>query len=391
MSLNDHFNPSYPTFTLEDLGLSVPQGNLPQGDKGVTDSVNLHGVLGDQKPNAPTAVIETDTTTPGPHNTNLSQDEINQLPTWDSKIKILKEHADKIVDMREVQKDVEGTGAIDRLHSDIVEATFESFYSPSNLRGMFTSFESQTNYNQTKAFMAKKIAVSLEALMVEYTDIATNGASEQAKSILKSRDFCVFGLRDIFNEAISHIAAVTDILSQGPIILPMKDGSFIDMTNVDYSTLNIDDIKDSVPFTDEFYLNFKKMVCVWKEVPELRQFVDVCVQGHCAVYPGSQVPQSSDGLFLATLITGFGQWSIDFLYGHFVETADQHVEDLTEIQSELREAIAGGSDAASVIGQRGGQWASLATKLAENQGVAVKVGEFVKAAANVVVGMASLR
>lgn len=392
MSLNDYLEPtSYPTFTLEDLGLDNSKDTVRKGDESIIDPLNLNGVLGEQKANAPTAVIETDMSTPGPHNTNLSQDEISEIPTWDSKIKIIKEHADKIVDMRAVQQDIEGSGAIDRVHSDIVEATFEGLYSPQNLRGMYTTFESRTNYDMTRSFMAKKIALSVEALMTEYAYVNTDGASEQAEAILKSRDFCSMELRDILKEAVSHIQAVTDILAQGPIILPTKDGQFIDMTNVDYSQLDIDNIKTSVPFTDAFYDHFKKMSCIWKETADLREFVDICMQGHIALHPDTQVPKSSDGLFLATILTAFGEWSADVLYDRFVVATDDNADELAQIQTDLRESISAGDDAATVIGQRGGQWVTIATKLAETQGNAVKIGEFVKVAANVAVGMASLR
>lgn len=379
MGLNSYVEtPTLGTFTLEDLV--------------TTDQLNSAGVLGLEQPNAPTAIIETDMRSAGPHDTSLSEKELEAIPTWDNKIRILKEHADKIVDMKDIQKDIENTGTINQDRTDVIEATFESFYTNINSRNKYTNFDSITNLSYTKTFMDRKIRVSMEALMTEYEDIDTNAASEMAKDLLENREFCIHELRDTINKGIEDIQAVCRQLCQGPVILPFQDDQFIDMTCVDLSEVDIDKLKSGVPVTQEFIEAFGRMSAIWKSNTFLRNFVEGLMTLYKETHPDCQTPDIYSGLYLATILTAFGEWTSDKMYDEYVTSTDTKAEKIQELQADLSNELKQGSvDAAYVISQKGGELMKLATEAAEAKGQSRELGEFIKTCSIVAVGLSALR
>lgn len=385
MSLNQHLEyPALGTFTLEDLGLSQSQ------EIHTKDPINDEGVLGEQKVNQPDAVIDVNLD-PAKQEHTMAQSEIEAIPSWDSKIRLISDHASKIVDMSKIQQDIEGSGKLNQHHTDVIEATFEGFYSDANRRVMYTSFESRTGLSSAQDFMAKRLKASLEALSVEYADVNTNTQSEMAQDLLKSREFCIYDLRDMINEASANISAVRDRLCAGPIILPLGDDTFVDMTNVDMSQLDAASIRGNVPLSQEFLDSYAKMVEIWKKSPKIREWLDYCMSHYKGANPESITPDVNSGLYLATIVPTFGEWASETMYEQYVVTTDQNAKSVVDLLKDLDVSIKSGDPQAEAITKRGSSLSTLATKVAGAMGDAQELGEFAQAAAKVTVGLASLR
>lgn len=379
MSINDYVEtPMLGTFTLEDLT--------------TVDPINAEGVLGNNKPGAPDAVIQTDMETPGPHDTTLSQSEIDEIPSWDVKIRILKENADKVVDMRDVQKDIEGVGRMDQSRSDVIEATFESFYSDRNSRKTYTTFESLTNLSFARAFMDKKIKTSLEALLTQFEEVNTNLPSEMAEDLLKARDFCIYELRDTINECVTNVSAVAERLCEGPIVLPFENDQFIDMTCANLVEVDITKLKQGVPVTEEFVKAYGCMVDLWKNDSMLRQFMEGLLYAYKDVCPEAVIPSVYDGLFLGTIVAAFGNFASEKMYDQYVTKADERGEQLNAAQKDLIDSVKAGSENVdSIISVKAGELSKLATAAVEEKGAARQLGQFMKVASTVAVGLSALR
>lgn len=379
MGLNDMVEyPTVGTFTLEDLVTK--------------DQLNDEGVLGKTSPDAPEAVITVDTTQPGPQDTTLSQTEINEIPSWDSKIRIVKENSDKIVDMVDVQKDIELGGKMSQDRSDNIEATFESFYGPDFGRNRFTSFDSKVNYDRAQSFMTGKIKASMEALITQFEEVNTNGASEMAKAMMNGRDFCIYELRDRINSAVQKVHAVCEVLCAGPIILPFEGDQFLDMTQVNLMEVDMDKLRYGVPVTDEFRKAFASMKQVWGDNAFLREFIGSLMATYKDTHGNVEVPSIYDGFYLACILTAFGDFASEAMYNKFVVEVDEKVENIREMQTDLADQIRTAPDqAATIISTSGGALAELATEAAANEGQARILGDFIDHCACVAVGLSSLR
>lgn len=400
MSLNNLLDtPAAGTFTLEDFAAAadpVPSAEpavKPDDDQdniATRDELNDQGVLGNQKADQPDAVIET-TLDPKAQETTLNQDEIEQIPSWDTRIKLVGDTATKVVEMQKVQKDIEGVGTMDQFRSDVIETTFENFYTPTNSRAMFTTFESRTGLSGAQNFMQKRLALVTEALLTEFDTVNTSVQSEMAKDMLESRDFCIYELRDTVVKATSDIQAVCQKLCSGPLILPMEDGTFIDMTSADFTLLKLSDIKDNVPLSSEFHLAFERMLEIWKSDESIRQYIEECMGTHVKTYPTAQTPLVHDGLFLATLLASFGSWTGDVMYNEFVTKTDRKIDDLKQLLDAAKQAVADNADnAVPAISQHMAPAAIAASDLVKAKASARVLGDFAKACATVVRGLAAL-
>lgn len=370
--------PMMGTFTLEDLLTK--------------DQLNEEGVLGQQSPNAPEAVITSDMTSPGPHDTNLSQTEIDAIPSWDVKIRLMKEGADKIVDMQDVQKDIELGGTMSQDRTDNIEATFESFYGSVAPRNRFTAFDSKVNYDKASAFMARKIKASMESLITQFEEVNTNAAGEMATAMAKARDFCVFELRDRINAAVQKVHAVCDQLCAGSIILPFEGDQFIDMTKANFLEVDIDKLRHGVPVTEEFRRSFSAMKQVWMENMFLREFMGCLMATYKDTRGDVEVPSIFDGFFLACILTALGDHTSEAMYDKFVCEVDESVENIKTMQDDLVQQIKAAPDSiATVISTNAGVLVEMATKAAANEGEARILGDFIEHCATVAVGLSSLR
>lgn len=370
--------PTMGTFTLEDLVTK--------------DQLNEEGVLGKQSPDAPEAVIETDATATGPQTTTLSQTEIEALPSWDSKIRILKENSDKVVDMIDVQKDIELGGKMRQDLSDNIEATFESFYDEHNSRSRYTSFDSKVNYARASNFMTGKIKTSLEALITQFEEINTNSQADMVKAMADGRDFCIYELRDRINSAVEKVQAVCDQLCSGPVILPFEGDQFIDLTSANLLEVDMDQLRNGVPVTDEFRRSFAEMKSIWTNYPFLREFMGTLMATYRETHGNVEIPNIYDGFFLACILTAFGNHASEAMYDKFVVETDEKVEKIQTMQADLAEQIRSEPQAAAnIVSTQAGPLVEMANEAAANEGEARKLGDFIEHCACVAVGLSSLR
>lgn len=380
MSLNDHLEPTqFGVFTLEDLGLAT------------TDQVK-DDVLSVAPDNAPVAVITTDIATPGPHPTSMNQSEIEEMPNWASKIRILKENATKIVDMRDVQKDIENGARISQGGGDVIEATFESFYSHTNPRVTYTPFESKTNLAYASSFMTGKIKASMEALITEFRSVVTDSEDEVTKDLLKTREYCVHELRDEINRAVTDIEAACAKLCLGPVILPFDNGEFMDMTKINFIDVNLETVKTGVPISDEFRKAYRDMVDLWKGSNKLRTFVAGLLDIYKAENANSVLPTVYDGLYCATILTAFGKWTSDSVYDGYVSELDNSQVELNERRELLKTEVETNPENADVvISTSGARLATLAEEMSGMEAEAKNLGDFIKACSVVVTNLSKLR
>ena len=392
MSLNDHLSetPVGGTFTLEDLGLDTGLG--PEIKKPfVTQDETHDGVLGVEKTGAPSAIIESDMQTPGPHDTTLSQSEIEAIPSWNTKIRILKENGDKLVDMIDVQKDIENHDAVSQTQTDVIEATFESFYSPANSKKMYTTFESRTNLAYAKNFMSNRIKASMEALLTEFEEVKTTGMAQMSKDMVAARDYCLTEMRDTINEAIGKIASIKDRLLQGPVILPFQDNQFIDMLSCDWSQIDLDQLKHGVPLTDDFRKDFSMMKNIWEKDEKLKTFMTGLHELYKSEHPDCQTPNNYEGLFAATVVCAFGDFTNDYLYDSFVKAVDVKTEIIQDQISSIASEIETDPAKVSLISDRTTDIVDMAEDLAGYQTHIKNMAQFAKAASCVLVNLISLR
>jgi hypothetical protein len=392
MSLNAHLSdtPTGGTFTLEDLGLDTGLG--PSVKQPLITRDQMHkGVLGIETEDSPVAIIESDMATPGPHNTTLSQDEIEAIPTWNNKIRIIKENGDKLVDMIDIQKDIENHDSVSQTKTDVIEATFESFYSSGNSKKMYTTFESRTNLAYTKKFMADKIKATTEALITEFEDLKTNGMAQMSKDMLAARDYCLTEMRDTINQAVGKIASIKDRLLQGPVILPFQDNQFIDMLSQDWMTIDLDQMLHGVPVSDDFRRDFNMVKNIWEKDAKLKSFMTGLHDLYKSNNPGCETPNNFEGLYAATILCAFGDFTNDYLYDTFVKAVDVKTEIVQSRINEIASEIESDQSKVSLISNRTTDIVDMAQDLADHQTHIKNMADFAKAASCVLVNLISLR
>ncbi len=382
MSLNAHLEqtPDQGNFTLESLGLT-------------TDPIGPDGVL-DMKPdNAPTAVIQTDMRTPGTHDTSLDSKEIAEIPSWNNRVCVMTDTANKIVDMVEIQKDIEGVGLMSADKSHVIEATFENFYSASNPKSMYSQQETKVNYQSACAFMNKRIKATTEALVTQFREVNTTGMAEMAEDVLKAREYCVDELRDIINDSVNKVVAIKDIVLQGPVILPFNGDIFIDMMEVDLSTVDLDQIKQGVPLTQEFRDNFAKLKQLWMNQP-LRACLSLITECQDAPLAGEAEPvlkTLGDGLTARFIVAIVGMEVYRTYYQQSIELSEKAQRDLESEMRMVNTALEAGENIHSLISPKSEKLEGLSKQVARIKGDAVSFGEFFQASAAVLLYLISLR
>lgn len=385
MSLNEHvtMTPTQGYFTLEDMGLTSngPINNIEP----VKD-----GVLSVQDADADKAVIQTDATGASGSTTTMTDSEIKKIPTWNTQIQVLSETSNKLVDMVDVQKDIEGAGVISQDRSDVIEATFESFYNDSNLRPMYTPFESKTNLGHAKDFMAKRVSATLENLLVQFNEIKTDGMTQMLKDMADLKEYCITEFRDELNDAINKITAITPRLLESSVILPFKSGEFIDMTCADLSKIDLDDIQPGVPLTEDFRRSFGMMVSIWNKDEHIKSTLSCLHQKYLQKNPGCQTPNNYEGLFVASIVCAFGNFTNDVMYGQFVDEATEKSFVLRGQIEDLDEELDSQDTPVLMIASKAAEMASTAQELATYQAKAKNIAQFASASAVVLANLVSL-
>lgn len=384
MSLNQHLQetPTEGTFTLENLGLDT--GSNPV----VKDKINAEGVLGDQQPTAPTAVIQSDMRTPGPHDTSMSSDDIKNIPDWNTKICILTDTADKLVDMTAVQKDIEGTGTMDAQRSHVVEATFESFYTQDMPKNGYTQVGTKVGYAYTSQFMRDKIRLTTEALVTQFRELDTEIQANIAVMAQEGKDYCSDELRDTLNQAVDKVVAISEIVKKGPVILPMQGDTFEDVLSMDLSMLDLSKIKPVVPLSDEFRSAMDTIHTVWND-PLFKG--DLMYLNSCFPPVSEDDPDLTSGLTSSVIMRLFGESSYKAYYAHFVKNVDEMVE---QLQSEFKSIGAVTSEGGvnhELISERGQKLKTLVKSASDVKGRAKRFGDFAAACATALVFLSSLR
>lgn len=382
MSLNDRINSSAagPAFTMEDLGL----GNV--------DAVNKDGVLGLQSEQAPAATIDVDTTSQqASQTTNLNESEIDELPSWDSKIRIIKDKANVLVDMREVQKDIEGTGALNVTHTDAIEATFESFYSPTNIRQQYASFNALTGYSHALSFMQAKQKATLEALVTEFESLKNEGMQQMAQDMLDAREFCAGELIDDVALASGQIQAVIDQLMAGPVLLPFSGDRFVNLRDENLLDIEINEVDKSIPLPQSFIDAVCTLKKLWVESEGVQRVARSVFDKYRAINDSATIPEVHDGLFVASLAILFNDETVEQCYSHFVQEPDQKVQLLKTRVSEIDASVQEGTDIAEAVSVNASSLIEASAELASHKKAAQEFADFTKAAAVFVTTLTSLQ
>lgn len=378
MSLNSHVQTPYAgDFTLESLGLSDKPENI--------DHLNGDGVLGYQTPNSPTAVIDTDATPNSQPTTSMTDTETAELPDWDVKVNLLNDNANKVINMSDVQKDIEDSGSMTQDKAQAIEATFEGFFDATTKPHHFTTFESKTGYDKAVKFMRDKIKVTTEALVTEFREAQAGSIGELARAIDTVREFCSEELRDVVNKAINEITAVQVNLFAGPIILPFRGDSFIDMTEVNLLTVDVDQIKQGVPVSEEFRLNFAKMKEIWGASIAVREAV-FNMAGADADWPCDL-----QNLYIKTISRAFCVENSSVSMNAAIDTIDAIDENIQSRWNQAEEPLQPTTESLDVITTQAKELSSETDKITLLQKDMMDVAEFAKACAVVVLGIVSLR
>lgn len=380
MSLNAHVEtPPQGEFSLENLGLST---QLP---------MNEDGVIGIQSQQAPNAVINTDMTAGADDSTSLSTDEIENITDWNTKVRILKDKTNKLVDMKDIQKDIETKDVISADKADLIEATFEGYYGSGNQRFMYTDFDSKTNLEKAKRFMEQRIQSTMEALVSEFRQINTDSVSELAKAILETKEFCSEELRDCINDSINKLEACAVDLEASTIVLPFYGDRFIDMKEANLIDIDISEIKQGVPVSKEFSDCFAKLQCIWKNNAAVRNAIATMANANtCA--GGDEVSTSPECLDLSVIMRAFVASSSHLAYNDLADEMIQTECTLQESSKKLEEALDGDKDLLiEVIQNEGMDLLNQSEKVAITKQNAQELAEFAKCACTVVLGLISLR
>lgn len=379
MSLNSYVETPHNTgFTLESLGLATK------------DHLNSAGVLGEQTPVAPSAVINVDTTQTDNPVTSMNDGEIEQMPSWDAKVNIMKEHSNKLVDMKDIQKDIEDSGTMSDTKADVIHATFENYFTGTNPRSSYTPFNSKTNINYAKNFMSRRIRETTEALITEFREVNTNAIAELTKAIAETKDYCNEELRNDLADAVNKITAVRDSICAGPIMLPFNGDKFVDMTEANLTQIDIDDLKHGVPVTNEFRLAFHRMLHLWKSNTPVREIVRAMVDSNCAEDEHSSI--GMEYLDIHDLITAFQDEASQSAYNGMLDVVDglstQAIEDADSIPET---PVTLPPEHINIISNQAKDVLAIVDNNMVVRKNAMEFAEFAKSAAIVVVGLASLK
>ncbi len=387
MSLNAHLveTPTHETFTLETLGLSDNNKRMVTRDEVKDD------VLSMAPDNAPSAIIQSDMRTIGPHDTTLSSQEISQIPEWNNKIQLLLDTSDKLVDMKDVQKDIENNNGISQRQTDVIEATFENFYGSGNIRGMYTPFDSITNLPYARRFISEKIRSTTESLLTQFEEVRTDTMSAVAQEVIKTKDYCLTEFRDDINSAVGVITSIKDKLLAGPVILPFNDGEFINVLNEDLSKLDLTQIKSGVPLSDDFRRSFAMMLDVWNKDSLIRQTLTNLHKEYLSRNPDCVLPSTHEGLFTATIIAAFGEFSNDVLYDHFVTVSQKDADCLRQKIDEVAAELPKHDNPGELISSKASVIGSVVKNLVSINSHTRNLAQFAKASAVVLSNFVALR
>lgn len=380
MSLNAHVEtPMQGEFTLENLGLATEMPTNPDG------------VLGIQGTGAPSAVINSDMTGGSTDTTSLSSEEIEDINDWDSKVRILKDKTSKLVDMKDIQRDIESKDVMSVDKADVIEATFEGYYGSGNQRFMYTDFDSKTNLDKAKRFMEHRIRSTMEALVTEFRQINTDSASELAKAILETKEFCSEELRDCINDSINKLEACAADLEASTIVLPFYGDRFIDMKAANLIDIDISEIKQGVPVSKEFSDCFAKLQCIWKNNAAVRNAIVMMANANASA-GSTDVSTSPECLELSVIMRAFVVSSSHLAYDDLVDEMTQSECMLQESSKKLEDALEDNSDRLiEVIQSEGMDLLKQSEKAAITKQNAQELAEFAKCACTIVLGLISLR
>lgn len=383
MSLNSQVQaPYHGDFTLESLGLSGQPENI--------DHLNDENVLGYQTPNSLDATITTDTTNGEQTTTSMADSETAQLPDWNTKINLITENANKIVDMKAVQKDIEDGGSMSQDKAQEIQATFEGFFDNSNKLHHFTTFESKTGYNKAIAFMSSKIQATSEALITEFREAQAGSIGELARAIDKVREFCSEDLRDMVNKAINEISAVHELVKAGPIVLPFEGDIFIDMTAVNLLEVDVDKIKYGVPVSEEFKLAYSKMKELWGGNEQVR--LAICnmagINSHSEM---GDYPCDLKNLYLKTICHAFREESGSVVMNTALDYFDSIEGNIQKRWEETQQPLQLTVESLDVISSQAKDLLNESNQTTILEKDMIEVSEFAKACSIVVLGLVSLK
>jgi hypothetical protein len=239
--------------------------------------------------------------------------------------------------------------------------------------------------------MADKIKATTEALITEFEDLKTNGMAQMSKDMLAARDYCLTEMRDTINQAVGKIASIKDRLLQGPVILPFQDNQFIDMLSQDWMTIDLDQMLHGVPVSDDFRRDFNMVKNIWEKDAKLKSFMTGLHDLYKSNNPGCETPNNFEGLYAATILCAFGDFTNDYLYDTFVKAVDVKTEIVQSRINEIASEIESDQSKVSLISNRATDIVDMAQDLADHQTHIKNMADFAKAASCVLVNLISLR
>lgn len=178
----------------------------------------------------PLAVINVDNTPEGdPTTTTLNQSEIEQIPNWDVKINLIQEDSTKLVDMMDLRKDIENDETMNRSSAETINATFESFISPTNPLGGFTTLHSKVGFNKTMFFMDRQIKSTMENLQARIGDFVQTEVPEIQKQLEDTKTDDLQATFSSIMEACACMSRNVQMFCNGTVVIPTGGRTFSDL------------------------------------------------------------------------------------------------------------------------------------------------------------------
>lgn len=346
----------------------------------------------------PLAVINVDNTEAGdPTSTSLNQSEIEQIPNWDVKINLIQEDANKLIDMMDLRKDIEGDDSMNRSSAEAINATFESFITSTNPINGFTTLHSKVGLNASKFFMDRNIKATMENLQERISDFVATEVPDIQKQLEVAKGE---NLQETFSsimEACSVMEKQTCVFDNGTIVIPTGGRTFADLKTDPLCSLKVDDIPLDYPLSKCAREALSEMQQVWNSSAFVRcsQYAMKVALDDDANIEEVEVSYGDEGnlapMYLPDVIEVFGNIQAPKYY----QSLFSYTEGLSrELQETVKTVERGSTDAyqrANMIQTSAKALGHVANETHKSQAALGDLSKFAKAAACFVDAITSIK
>lgn len=387
--------------TLEDLAGSEansmpvednkePANNLPPPQ--LPDPADGDKVPADKRP----AIINVDMTPGASTDTSLSQEEIEQIPNWAAQINLIEEDSSRLVSMKEVQADILGGEQMSLEKAENVDATFENFFTPSNPKQGFSTYDSKVGLAYAMRFMDKKIKATHEDVIQRLHAYSENEIPQAQIDLAALKEDRVHDTICAIRTTVDRLQEATPKLVNAVIVLPFSDQRFINMFKEDLSALDINDLDRSVPLSQEWRSAFSKMQSSWCKNPHVRWiFQTLASQSKNELQEiefgdTSERSATSCELLLTKLIDTYTSENCEILYDSLLNCAEGILQRLLEQGREIKQCQPDLYNNIDFIKSRAEQLSSVSAEATHVQGVLNMLKDFSTSVCTVVCGLAMM-